>query len=262
MNLEIIFENREILVFNKPAGLVVNRSQTVSVETLQDQIADYLGLSENDLGIGERAGIVHRLDRETSGLLLVAKTEKSFERLQEQFKSRKVEKEYVALVHGNIKDEKVEIVNKLIRIGKYGKFGVANNHQEGKDSESLVLKISNLQFSQLKFKNILEKADFNKVRRRYLEKNATHYTLVSVFPKTGRTHQIRVHLKHFGNPVVADTIYAPSKLLSFDSYWCPRLFLHARSIKFIDPLNNKELYFTQEIPSELKLVLKNLESAI
>lgn len=262
MKLEIIFENKEILLVNKPAGLIVNRSQTVRVETLQDQIADYLGLYKDDLGVGERAGIVHRLDRETSGLLLVAKTEKSFEKLQEQFKNRKIAKEYVALVHGYIKDEKVEIVNKLIRIGKYGKFGVANNHQGGKDSESLVLKISNLEFKQLKFRNILEKADFNKVRRRYLEKNATHYTLVSVFPKTGRTHQIRVHLKHFGNPVVADTIYAPSKLLSFDSYWCPRLFLHARSIKFVDPFTNKELFFTQEIPSELKLVLKNLKTAI
>ncbi len=262
MKLEIIFENKEIIVVNKPAGIIVNRSQTVSGQTLQDEIAMYLGLRGQDLGIGERAGIVHRLDRETSGLILVAKSEKSFEKLQEQFRNRKVEKEYVALVHGHIKDEKVEIKNKIVRIGKFGKFGIAHYRQEGKEAESLVVKNSNLQFKQNNFKSILEKGDFNKIRRRYLEKNAMFYSLVSVFPKTGRTHQIRVHLKHFGNPVVSDSIYAPSKLLSFDSYWCPRLFLHAKSIKFVDPQTNKEMSFTQEIPSALGVVLKHLEIII
>lgn len=261
MKLNIIFENKEILVVNKPTGLIVNRSQTASGETLQDEIADYLGLGKDDLGIGERAGIVHRLDRETSGLILVAKSEKSFEKLQEQFKNRIIEKEYVALVHGHIKEDKVEIINKIVRIGKFGKFGVASIRQQGKESETNVIKISNLQFKPLKFADILEQGEFNKVRKRYLAKQAMFYTLVSVFPKTGRTHQIRVHLKHFGNPVVSDTIYAPSKLLSFDKFWCSRLFLHAKSIKFMDPQTNKVISFTQEIPNTLVLALKNLKSS-
>ena len=86
MKFNIIFENSQFLVINKPSGLVVNKSQTVKEETLQDQLSKYFGLGRNDLGLGGRAGIVHRLDRETSGLLLVAKTQKSFDFLQNQFK--------------------------------------------------------------------------------------------------------------------------------------------------------------------------------
>ena len=115
-----------------------------------------------------------------------------------------------------------------------------------------------MQFKTLNIKNIIEEVNFNKVSKKYLEKNGMFYTLVSVFPKTGRTHQIRVHLKHLGYPIVADSIYAPSKLLSFDTFWCPRLFLHAKGIKFIDPATNKELSFTQKIPSALGVALNNL----
>src|SRR3989344_726791 len=100
MKLDIIFEDKNILVINKPAGLVVNRSETNKEGTLQDELADYLGLGVGNLGVGERAGIVHRLDRETSGLLVIAKDKKTFEDLQVQFKLRKVEKQYKALVHG------------------------------------------------------------------------------------------------------------------------------------------------------------------
>src|SRR3990170_6415133 len=101
MKLEIVFEDSEILVVDKPAGLVVNRSETVKEETLQDLLSEYFNLGSS-LGIGDRAGIVHRLDRETSGLLIVAKTKIAFENLQDQFRERKVEKEYVCLAHGQI----------------------------------------------------------------------------------------------------------------------------------------------------------------
>src|SRR3989344_965169 len=101
MKLEIVFEDSEILIVDKLAGLVVNRSQTAKEETLQDQLSVYFNLG-NDLGVGDRAGIVHRLDRETSGLLIVAKTKIAFETLQDQFRERKVEKEYVCLAHGEI----------------------------------------------------------------------------------------------------------------------------------------------------------------
>src|SRR3990167_11123194 len=104
MKLEVVFEDSEILVLDKPAGLVVNRSQTLKEETFQDLLSKYFNLGSS-LGIGDRAGIVHRLDRETSGLLLVAKTQKSFENLQDQFKERKVEKEYTCLAHGEINQD-------------------------------------------------------------------------------------------------------------------------------------------------------------
>ncbi|KKR61076.1 MAG: Pseudouridine synthase [Candidatus Curtissbacteria bacterium GW2011_GWA2_40_31] len=104
MLFKVIFEDEQILVVDKPAGLVVNRSETNRQETLQDQLVDYFKLG-HDLGIGDRAGIVHRLDRETSGVLVVAKTQKAFDFLQKQFKDRKIKKEYVALVHGFVKEK-------------------------------------------------------------------------------------------------------------------------------------------------------------
>src|SRR3989344_2586017 len=123
---KIIFEDEEILVVNKKAQVVVNKSQTFQEETLQDELGEYFGLKDGDLGIGERAGIVHRLDRETSGLILVAKTQKTFENLQAQFKNREVEKEYTALVHGHLREQAGIIEAKIERIGKFGKFGIAD----------------------------------------------------------------------------------------------------------------------------------------
>src|SRR3990167_1270511 len=102
--MKVVFENKQFLVVDKPSGLVVNKSETVNEETMQDWIQDYLNLAVGDLGIGGRAGIVHRLDRETSGLLVIAKTQRFFDFLQNEFKERRVEKEYIALVHGSISE--------------------------------------------------------------------------------------------------------------------------------------------------------------
>ncbi len=260
--MEIVFENTQILVVNKPAGLVVNKSQTMLGETLQDMIAKYLKLKKDDLGIGDRAGIVHRLDRETSGLLLIAKTQKAFEKLQKQFKNRLVTKKYVALVHGVIPEEKITIENAIIRIGKFGKFGIAAKRQIGKEALTEAEVVSVYKFSDTKFNRILDSGEYNKVRQRYLEKNATDYTLLDVFPKTGRTHQIRVHLKSIGHPVVSDSIYAPSKLLKFDLAWCNRLFLHAEAISFKDPGSGKTVEFAVDLPNDLKNAMLFLKSKV
>lgn len=250
--MEIVFENELILIVNKPAGLVVNKSQTMLGETLQDMVAKYLMLKKDDLGIGQRAGIVHRLDRETSGLLLIAKTQRAFEKLQEQFKNRLVTKKYIALVHGVIPEEKLTIENAIIRIGKFGRFGIAGRRQAGKEALTEAVVVSNYRFSITNFQKIVEGGEYNKVRQRYLEKNAVDYTLLDVFPKTGRTHQIRVHLKSIGHPVVSDLIYAPNKLLKFDLAWCNRLFLHAAAISFKDPGSGKTIELAVDLPNDLK----------
>ena len=117
--MKIIYEDEQILVVDKPAGLVVNKSETVSEETLQDQLSDYFKLGEG-LGIGDRAGIVHRLDKETSGILVVAKSEKAFRFLQKQFKTRKVQKEYKALVHGHMAQDGGVVDTQIGRIGTFG----------------------------------------------------------------------------------------------------------------------------------------------
>ena len=136
MKFGIVFEDENVIVVNKPSGLVVNRSQTEKKDTLQDQLAEYFKL--NDLGIGERAGIVHRLDKDTSGLLVTAKKQKVFEFLQSQFNKREIIKEYIALVHANVINEKGTIRANIGRIGKFGKFGVSEMGRESRTDYNVV----------------------------------------------------------------------------------------------------------------------------
>ena len=254
MKLEVVFEDSEILVLDKPTGLVVNRSQTLGEETLQDLLSKYFNLGSS-LGIGDRAGIVHRLDRETSGLLLVAKTQKSFENLQDQFKERKVEKEYVCLVHGEVSKKTGVIEADVARIGKFGKFGIV---KEGRESRTEFKVIEKYEFREKLFDELLLKVQ-TKSRINYLTKQAKKYTLLNLFPKTGRTHQIRVHVKSIGHPAISDLIYTPKKLLKFDLLWCPRLFLHASSLRFIHPKTKNTVLFGSDLPKDLKDAILNLE---
>jgi len=259
MKFNIIFENSQFLVINKPSGLVVNKSQTVKEETLQDQLSKYFGLGRNDLGLGGRAGIVHRLDRETSGLLLVAKTQKSFDFLQNQFKRRQVKKEYIALVHERVVDNRGSISSFIGRVGKFGKFGVVDIREvSGRETETEYKIYRNYKFIEGQFAQILRGQNFSKVRTKYLKQRALFYSLLSVFPKTGRTHQIRVVLKSIGHPIVSDVIYTPSKLLKFDLSWCPRLFLHAAKLSFKDPVVKKSVSFDSALPKDLEGALSLL----
>lgn len=226
--MEIVFEDQSILVLNKPSGLVVNRSQTVKVKTLQDWVAQYLKVK--GLGIGGRAGIVHRLDKETSGLLLVAKNLKDFALLQAQFKARKVEKKYLALVHGRLEPREGTIKAAISRSPfARKKFGVFLG---GKEAETGYL-----------------------VSRFYESEKAGKFSLVELKPKTGRTHQIRVHLKYLGHPVVADAKYAGRKTFHQDQKWCPRQFLHASFLGFRHPEKEKKIHFSLPLPNDLKKAL-------
>lgn len=262
---KIVFEDEWIMVVDKRSGIVVNQSQTTKETTLQDDLSDYLGLGSS-LGIGDRAGIVHRLDRETSGLMLVAKTEAAFENLQAQFKSREVEKEYIALVHGKITQPEGTVEAKIARVGMFGKFGVVARRNEGREArtefevegryhlpESYLVSLTRSQ--------AVQGETLSKSRVNYLKKHAVDYTLLSVFPKTGRTHQIRVHLKSIGHPVVADLIYGPAKLIKFDLLWCPRLFLHASKLAFFHPKTQRRIEFVSDLPNDLKNAILNLVSS-
>ena len=253
MKPQIVFEDNEILVIDKPAGLVVNRSETIKEETLQDLLSVYFNLGSS-LGIGDRAGIGHRLDRETSGLLLVAKTPKAFEILQNQFRERKVEKEYVCLAHGQINQDSGVIEGDVGRIGKFGKFGIV---KEGRESRTEFKVIGKYEFMTKNFEELISDAR-TKSRMNYLTRQAKKYTLFALFPKTGRTHQIRVHVKSIGHPAVSDLIYTPKKLLKFDLMFCPRLFLHASRIKFLHPKSKKTAEFKSVLPGDLKDTLSHL----
>lgn len=261
MNFKITFEDDQILVIDKAAGIIVNRAQTVKGPTLEDLLCQYFKktLPQVDSNIGDRAGIVHRLDRETSGLLIVAKTQKAFENLQNQFKTRTVQKEYIALVHGIISDQTGSISSKIARVGKFGKFGVVDSlSTRGRESQTNFKVEKYLHHLSLEVQPLKEVAQLTKSRIRYLRNHAVDYTLLRVFPKTGRTHQIRVHLKSIGHPVVSDTLYAPAKLIKFDLLWCPRLFLHASRLEIIHPTSKKVLEFKSDLPKDLKNAMLNL----
>jgi 23S rRNA pseudouridine1911/1915/1917 synthase len=230
MDLKIIFEDKDILLHNKPSGVVVNRANTTKEPTVQDWLEKYLKLK--DKGIGKRAGIVHRLDKGTSGILIVAKTTKVFENLQRQFKERRVKKSYQCLVHGKIEIKKGQISAPVGRLPwNRERFGVLPG---GRSAETNYEVIS------------------------YYKKDKDIFSLVNVSPKTGRTHQIRIHMKYLGYPLVADEFYAGRKTSRNDKTWCPRLFLHAKSISFVHPRTNKKLTFQTNLPNDLGKVLQKL----
>lgn len=219
MEPKIVFEDDCLLVLDKPAGWVVNRAKTVKENTLQDWI------EKTRRSRLSRSGIVHRLDKETSGLLLVAKTKEAFENLQKQFKERKVKKKYLSLVHGKLRAKRGEIFLPIGRTKKdREKFGVV---VEGKKARTKyrILKYYETQWGPLS----------------YLE----------LEPFTGRTHQIRVHLAFLGHPIVADLKYG-GKRAKKDCHFFPRMFLHASYLSFDHPRSDKRREFTSPLPSDLR----------
>lgn len=245
MNPKIIFEDDHLLVIEKPTGLVVNRAESVKGQTLQDWLEIKFKLQSAMLKVrGEtefksRSGIVHRLDKETSGLMVVTKTPEAYHHLVGQFKDRLVIKKYLTLVHGRLRpltgDIQAPIKRNPFNRLRFGVF------VDGRPSTS--------QYQVLDYyQNPKEK---NKSKR--------YFSLVEVTPKTGRTHQIRVHFSHLHYPVVSDDLYAGRKTSRHDRAWCPRLFLHAAYLEFNHPVNNQRLNYSSELPDDLKQALYKRE---
>ncbi len=244
MNIPILYQDASLLIINKPVGVVVNKAESVQSETIQDwaekrlKIPPESKLKTKELDETEfyrRGGIIHRLDKETSGVLLIAKTPAAFSNLQKQFAERIVNKTYLALVHGVPPAEAGEINVPVGRLPWNRKrFGVVVG---GKES------LTRYQRQQ------------TFVRPSTKEK----YTLLLLSPETGRTHQIRVHLKYLGYSIVADPVYAGRKQLAEDRRFCPRLFLHAASISFVHPTTKKTMCVSAPQPPELASALSALK---
>ncbi len=235
MQPNIIFEDDALFVIDKPSGWITNDADTTkdqpTIQTWIRENYDYPLKGDREY----RDGIVHRLDKETSGILLIAKTKESFEKLQSEFKAREVKKTYIALLHGKVEPTEGEIEATVGRLPwRRDRFGVIPG---GRGSRTLY-----------------------KVLEFYPGNNAGH-SLVEFYPQTGRTHQIRIHSKYIGHAIVADEFYAGRKTARNDRKWCPRLFLHASSIKFIHPVSGKEVEFMSELPEELKNVLASLSQS-
>ncbi|MBI4035197.1 MAG: RluA family pseudouridine synthase, partial [Candidatus Chisholmbacteria bacterium] len=179
-----------------------------------------------------RSGIVHRLDKDTSGLLVVAKNPEAFENLQQQFKKREVQKTYLALVYGQLKPKEGMIAVPVGRSSNPKKFSVRVG---GKLAQTTY-----------------------QVEKYLKDDQGNDYTQVKLKPQTGRTHQLRVHLSYLGNPIVADSRYAGEKRAAGDRWWCPRQFLHAWRLELVHPVGGEKLKFKADLPVELTRALARL----
>ena len=160
----------------------------------------------------------------------------------------------MALVHGPVVKDLGVISESLGRVGKFGKFGVVD---AGRESVTEFSVINRFQKDKNWIDLVLDESGVSLSRPRinYLKTNALSYSQLRLKPKTGRTHQIRVHLKSIGHPVVSDLIYAPSKLIKFDLLWCPRLFLHSARLSFCGLKSKKNFDFKSDLPNDLKRVI-------
>lgn len=246
--LEVIFEDQSLLVINKPAGLVTTPSDTLKVPSLAEILADKYHI---DL---ERAGIVHRLDKDTSGVILIARDQATLEALQAQFKNRTVSKQYIALAHGQI-DQSITVDQPIMRNPSEREKFIT--HPDGREAQT---EFTPTQHYQLTLEQILELfPDYSKIQLRKLDvNNYGQFTLLYCHPKTGRTHQIRVHLKYLNHPIVGDSKYGGRKTTRLDHRWCPRQFLHAASISFDHPGTGERLTFSAPLPIDLVTALSNL----
>jgi 23S rRNA pseudouridine1911/1915/1917 synthase len=223
--LDILFENEDLLVINKPAGMVVHPAVGHASGTLVNAV---LGYDPEIEGIGgeERPGVVHRLDKETSGVILLAKNERAHRWLQDQFRLRQVEKTYLALVDGKPPTPTGRVEAHIGRDPSHRKRMAIVPESRGREAIS---------------------------EYRTLESFKAH-TLLEFHPLTGRTHQIRLHCTLLGCPIVGDEIYGrKNPTVELD-----RHFLHARSLKILLPGEKKPRYFEAPLPVELERVLDSL----
>jgi 23S rRNA pseudouridine1911/1915/1917 synthase len=224
---KVIFEDKALIVIDKPSGLSVHadgrHERDTLVEWLLQKFPDIAGVGEPQTLVNgvtiDRPGIVHRIDRETSGVLIVARTAESFAFLKEQFQNREVKKTYRAFVYGPLKEER-GVIDKPIGSARGGKAPRSASRPHGVVRDAVT------------------------VYRRIMGTKEASY--IEAFPKTGRTHQIRVHFSAIGHPIVSDTLYAPNSqsILGFK-----RLALHAHSIAFKHP-NGKDMSFTAALPPD------------
>ena len=223
MDLDIIFEDEDIIVLNKPSGLIVHPGSGNKTNTLANGLM-YYTKNLSDLNGEERPGIVHRLDKDTSGIMLVAKSNRAHQVLAEDFKKHEVKREYVALLNGIFPHNKAKIDAPIGRdVNARKKMCVTATNSKHAVTHLQVLK-------------------------RYKD-----YTLVSLHLETGRTHQIRVHMNYIGYPVFNDPVYSSQKIKEYGQ------FLHSRTIDFVHPITKEVMHFSCPLPEYFEEYLSDLE---
>jgi 23S rRNA pseudouridine1911/1915/1917 synthase len=225
---KIIFQTKDYLVIEKPAGLIVHPAEGIEGPTLVDWLVEKFPQIKKVGEDPKRPGIVHRLDKEVSGLMVIALTQIMFSYLKNQFQAHQIKKSYLALAYGLIPSDEGTIDFPLDRSDVSGKIVAKPQGNAGKESITHFV-----------------------VLQKY-----SRYTLLKVTILTGRTHQIRVHLQAYGYPVVGDKLYANRKIK--DNLKLDRLFLHSSTLGFYD-LENVWQEFQSDLPSELSNILNNLK---
>jgi 23S rRNA pseudouridine1911/1915/1917 synthase len=234
LNLSIIFEDKNYAIIDKPAGLVVHPGAGHKDHTLVHGLIHYFGQDLSNTGGAERPGIVHRLDKDTSGLLIIAKNNQTHRTLSKQFEEKTIEKTYIALLEGHLSPEKGSIEAPLNR-NKINRQKISISTREG---------------SRYALSHYLIKEYF---------KRPLPCSLVEINIETGRTHQIRVHFESIGFPVLGDSTYGHAKANSaLEKIGLHRQFLHAARLKFISPTTKKEVAYESALTEELSEVLNIL----
>ena len=231
--LDILFEDKSLLVLNKPAGLVVHPSAGHEEHTLVNALLHHCAGELSGIGGVARPGIVHRLDKETSGCLVVAKTDETHLVLSKQFADRRVEKIYNAITCGELARDSGEIRAAITRHSTHRKRMTVCDEDSGRAAHTSWRVVERL--------------------------NAA--TLVEARIHTGRTHQIRVHFQFLGHPLVGDETYGArqnARLKELTNYAAPRVMLHSRELSFIHPRTKKEMSFASPLPKDFREALKFL----
>ncbi len=240
----IIFENDDILVINKPSGLAVHADGVKEEETVVDWLLRRMpaarGVGETRLGRNgveiERSGVVHRLDADTSGVMVLVKTQTAYEHLKQQFQTRQVKKEYRALVYGTMKEQWGTIDRPIGRSARDFRLRSAERGARG------VLREAVTEWEQLQAGR----------------SEGESFTYLRLRPKTGRMHQLRVHLKAIDHPIVGDTLYAGKRLEQSHNLNLARLALHAHTLAFALPGEELRRY-EAPVPEVLKVAVALLE---
>ena len=224
MDLDIVYEDKDIIVINKPSGLVVHPGSGNFDNTLVNGLM-YYTKNLSDLNGDERPGVVHRIDKDTSGLIIIAKNNKSHEILSEYFQNhRDIKREYIALLVGEFPHETATIDAPI-----------------GRDA------------TDRKKMTVTDKNSKNAVTNLRVLKRYKGYTLVSLILETGRTHQIRVHMKYIGYPVYNDPVYTNKKCSEFGQ------FLHSYKMELVHPTTKEKMEFTAPLPAYFQEFLDTLE---
>ncbi len=222
--LDIIYEDQDIIVVNKQAGMVVHPGPGHPDNTLVNGLLHHCQ-SLAKVGDPSRPGIVHRLDKGTSGVIVVAKTNQSYQKLVKQFKKRVVAKTYFAIVHGSF-EEKEGLIDMPIGRDKIHRKQMTVTSKNGKPS----------------------------VTEFVVKRETGGFSLLEITPETGRTHQIRVHLSQIGHPILGDSKYGKRS----EKLAIKRFMLHASSIKFKHPTSQRKVEFKAPLPANFKLILDSL----